>query len=48
MPVDFAGKLDKLMFDEKTDKPEAAALMRVEILDEEEKTGPTLGRVLGA
>ena len=27
---------------------EAAALMRVEILDEEEKTGPTLGRVLGA
>ena len=30
------------------DEPEAAALMRVEILDEEEKTGPTLGRVLGA
>ena len=29
------------------DEPEAAALMRVEILDEEEKTGPTLGRVLG-
>ena len=30
------------------DEPEAAALMRVEIMDEEEKTGPTLGRVLGA
>ena len=47
---------DKKLFreDEETldhsdyDEPEAAALMRVEILDEEEKTGPTLGRVLGA
>ena len=27
--------------------PEAAALMKVEILDPEEKTGPSLGRVLG-
>ena len=25
MPVDFAVKLDELMFNEKTDKPEAAA-----------------------
>ena len=28
--------------------PEAAALHKVEILDPEEKTGPPLGRVLGA
>ena len=27
--------------------PEAAALIEVEILDPEEQTGPTLGRVLG-
>ena len=28
--------------------PETAALIEVEILDPEEQTGPTLGRVLGS
>ena len=38
---------DEEAFDYDDYAPEAAALMKVEILELEEKTGPSLGRVLG-
>ena len=44
----FISREEEEAFDYDDYAPEAAALMKVEILDLEEKTGPSLGRVLGA
>ena len=43
-----ANSREEEAFDYDDYAPEAAALHKVEILDPEVKTGPTLGRVLGA
>ena len=44
----YISREEEEAFDYDDYAPEAAALMKVEILDLEEKTGPSLGRVLGA